>query len=134
MSCASFCLIFIGSFAIGTAVAFITTYILKYFRESLDDPNKKSINRAHVAIMTAAPFLSYLIAQGLVLSGIMSILFCGFVLSQYAAEMLNVRTRNVLKVMYQTCAYVCESTVFMFLGMSAVEFYGAYAYFCLLIS
>ena len=127
MSCASFLLIFIGSFAIGTFVAFLTSYILKSFHSLIEDPEGKKYNRTEITIMVAAPFASYLIAQGVGLSGIVSILFCGFILSQYAAEMLSVKSRKALKMLYQTAAYICESSVFLFLGMSAVEYYTAYA-------
>ncbi len=126
LSCASFLLIFIGSFAIGTGIAFLTTYTIKYFHNVIADPESKAYNRAEISIMIAAPIISYLIAQGVELSGIVSILFCGLILSQYAAEMLSMKTRKVLKLLYQTSAYICESTVFLFLGMSAVEYYTAY--------
>jgi len=131
MSCASFMLIFLGSFAIGCAVAYYTSYLIKRYNPIIreDDPQKKKrINRAEVTIMVVSPIASYLIAQGIGLSGIVSILFCGFILSQYAAENLSYQTRKLIKFLYQSSAYICESTVFMFLGMSAVEFYGAYRY------
>jgi sodium/hydrogen exchanger 8 len=128
MSGAFFMLIFVGSFAIGCAVAFATSYLLKRLQPSLAQEGDKKLKGTEIAIMIIAPVLSYLIAQGISLSGIVSILFCGFVLSQYAADMLSTQTRKILKFMYQSAAYVCESTVFLFLGMSAVEFYVAYAY------
>lgn len=128
MSCASFLLIFLGSFAIGTAIAFITCYIIKRFSDIIgSDPHDKKYNRAEIAIMVASPAASYLLAQGVQLSGIVSVLFCGLILSQYAAEMLSYKTRQVLKMIYQSVAYVCESCVFIFLGMSAAEYYAAYA-------
>ncbi len=127
MSGASFMLIFIGSFAIGAAISFFTAYLLKYFHDDIVEPDEKKYNRTEIAIMIASPLMCYLVAQGLGLSGIVSILFGGFILSQYAAEMLAPGTRRVLKLMYQTVAYVCESTVFLFLGMSAVEYYTAYS-------
>ena len=126
MSGAFFMLIFLGSFAIGCAVAFATCYILKNFQGLIAQPDETRFNRKEIAIMVIGPVLSYLIAQGVTLSGIVSILFCGFVLSQYAADMLSLQTRKVLKFLYQAAAYMCESTVFLFLGMSAVEFYVAY--------
>ena len=126
MSCASFLLIFLGSFAIGTVVAFATVYILKKFHPYIADVDEKSYNRTEIAIMIAAPIISYLIAQGIMFSGIVCILFCGLILSQYAAEILGLETRKILKLLYQTSAYLCESTVFLFLGMSAAEFYPAY--------
>lgn len=126
MSCASFLLIFIGSFAIGTLVAFITAYVLKRFHHIIYEPDDRKYNRAEIAIMMVSPVTSYLLAQGMELSGIVSILFCGLVLSQYAAELLSNKTRKVLKLLYQTGAYICESTVFIFLGMSLVEYYTVY--------
>lgn len=126
MSCASFMLIFLGSFAIGVAVSFFTAYILKVYHPIIKEDNPKKINRTEIAVMVISPIASYLIAQGVSLSGIVSILFCGFLLSQYAAENLSLRSRKILKMLYQTSAYICESSVFLFLGMSAVEFYVSY--------
>eukprot|EP00826_Nyctotherus_ovalis_P052239 TRINITY_DN659_c0_g2_i2.p2 TRINITY_DN659_c0_g2~~TRINITY_DN659_c0_g2_i2.p2 ORF type:complete len:243 (-),score=46.20 TRINITY_DN659_c0_g2_i2:410-1138(-) len=127
MSAASFLLIFIGSFAIGTIIAFFTAYVLKRYRREIYEPSKKKYNRAEIAIMLVSPISTYLLSQGIGLSGIVSILFSSLILSQYAAELLSYESRRILKLLYQTGAYVCESAVFIFLGMSAVEYYPAYA-------
>lgn len=129
VSLSSFLLIFIASFAIGLVSGFIGSYIIKKFHWIIKTEKPEALNKTEVSIMVITPVLSYLIPQGIGLSGIVSILFCGYILSQYAAENLSLQTRKVLKLMYQASAYICESTVFMFLGMSAVEFYVSYEYF-----
>jgi sodium/hydrogen exchanger 8 len=100
--------------------------VLKKFQKDIYDPNENKYNRTEIAIMVASPVITYLLSQGIGLSGIVSILFSGLVLSQYAAEMLSIKTRKVLKLLYQTTAYICEGTVFIFLGMSLVEYFPAY--------
>ena len=75
-----------------------------------------------VSIMILSPWLSYLIATGLELSGIVAILTNGLFLNLYAAPNISVPSRNVLKIAYEACAYGAESLVFVFLGIGLFAF------------
>ena len=75
-----------------------------------------------VSIMILSPWLSYLIATGLELSGIVAILTNGLFLNIYAAPNISVPSRNVLKIAYEACAYGAESLVFVFLGIGLFAF------------
>jgi len=72
--------------------------------------------------MVMCPYISYLLAEGLELSGIVAILCNGIVLSQYAVPNLRKETQGLLKFLYETVAYVSESLVFIFLGMGLFTF------------
>ncbi len=68
--------IFLGSAGIGTMVGLISSLVLKhvdlYFNPSLE-----------FALMLCFVYIPYAFAEGIHLSGIMAILFCGIVMSQY---------------------------------------------------
>ncbi len=128
MSIASFVWALLGSFVAGVAVGLVTSYLLKRFHKYIEEPEKGKLNGTEVGIMTIAPIAGYLLAEAINLSGIVTILFSGLVLSQYAAENLHLQTRKVLKMLYQATADLCQNTVFLFLGMSAVQHIFIYSY------
>ncbi len=68
--------IFLGSAGIGTVVGLISSLVLKYvdlyYNPSLE-----------FALMLCFVYIPYAFAEGIHLSGIMAILFCGIVMSQY---------------------------------------------------
>ena len=68
------------------------------------------------------PYVSYLIAEGLELSGIVAILTNGIFLSYYAAPNISQSGRKVLKIGYETIAFTSETLVFVFLGMGMFAF------------
>lgn len=74
--------------AIGTIVGFVSSLVLKhvdlYFNPSLE-----------FALMLCFVYSPYALAEGIHLSGIMSILFCGIVMSQYTHYNLSPGKGNV---------------------------------------
>ena len=73
-------------------------------------------------MMLFCPWISYLIAEGLELSGIVSILTNGIVLKVYANPNLTAGSMKVLKLGYETFAYAFETIVFLFLGIGLTAF------------
>jgi len=135
ISICQFVLIFAGSFLIGALSALLVAFILKRqavntreLKRQLAEDKKKFIFHqkqnvnAQVAVMILCPWVSYLIAEGLELSGIVSILCNGIFLSQYAQPNLSKSSRRVLSAGYETAAYSCETLVFLFLGMGLFAF------------
>jgi sodium/hydrogen exchanger 8 len=72
--------------------------------------------------MILCPWVSYLIAEGLELSGIVSIMVNGIFLSYYAQPNISISSRRVLKTGYETVAHSCETLVFIFLGLGLSAF------------
>lgn len=68
------------------------------------------------------PYVSYLMAEGLELSGIVAILINGIFLSYYATPNLSEQSRKVLHMAYETIAFSTETMVFLFLGMGMFAF------------
>lgn len=72
--------------------------------------------------MFLCPWVSYLIAEGLELSGIVAILVNGIFLSVYASNNITNSSKKVLKAGYETIAYSAEILVFIFLGIGLFAF------------
>lgn len=73
-------------------------------------------------MMILCPWVSYLIAEGLKLSGIVSIMINGIFLSYYAEPNISKQSKKVLKTGYETIAYAAETLVFIFLGLGLFAF------------
>ena len=72
--------------------------------------------------MIMSPWVTYLIADGLGLSGIVAILTNGVFLNIYAAPNVTRGSRKVLKIAYESIAYSAETLVFIFLGIGVFAF------------
>jgi len=68
------------------------------------------------------PWVCYLIADGLELSGIVAILTNGIFLNYYATPNVNRASRKVIKIAVDTVAYTTETMVFLFLGIGVFAF------------
>lgn len=107
-----FAILFLGSFLIGAISALIIALILKKGKKS----KTIKINN-EIAMMILCPWISYLIAEGLKFSGIVSILINGVFLVQYVDPNLSKTSRKVMKAGFETVAWAAESIVFLFIGL-----------------
>lgn len=73
-------------------------------------------------MMILCPWVSYLIAEGLELSGIVAIMVNGIFLSYYAQPNISANSRRVLKIGYESVAHSAETLVFIFLGLGLFAF------------
>lgn len=80
------------------------------------------MTNSDVSIMIIGPWVSYLLADGFELSGIVAILITGIFLKVYATPNLSSRSRKVLKAAYNIIAYAAETLVFIFLGIGIFAF------------
>lgn len=72
--------------------------------------------------MIVTPWVSYLLAKGMRMSGIVSILCNGLFLSRYASPNLSAVSQKSVKMAYETMAYSAEILVFIFIGMGFFAF------------
>lgn len=82
---------------------------------------QQDINQ-EASLMIMSPWVTYLIADGLGLSGIVAILTNGIFLNMYAIPNISRGSRKVLKIAYETIAYAAETLVFVFLGIGVFAF------------
>uniref|UniRef100_A0A804HYZ1 Cation/H+ exchanger transmembrane domain-containing protein n=1 Tax=Musa acuminata subsp. malaccensis TaxID=214687 RepID=A0A804HYZ1_MUSAM len=88
----TFLYLFFTSTALGVMIGLLSAYIIKklYF-------GRHSTNR-EVAIMLLLAYLSYMIAELLSLSGILTIFFCGIIMSHYTWHNVTERSRITTSV------------------------------------
>jgi len=107
--------VFFGSAVIGTVVAMISSLVLKH----IDLYTNPSLE---FALMLCFIYTPYALAEGVHLSGIMAILFCGLVMSHYTHYNLSPVTQITMQQTMRTLAFVCETSIFIYLGLGIFSF------------
>lgn len=106
-----FTVIFVGSivvgivFGLGVAIMFRLTEFRRY-------PNFE------VSVLLIAAYTSYLVAEGLGLSGIVAILFAGIVMAQYATLSMSHEANHGSEFVFRILASTSEMFVFVYIGLS----------------
>ncbi|KAL3538008.1 hypothetical protein ACH5RR_001374 [Cinchona calisaya] len=111
----NFLYLFFTSTVLGIAVGLLSAYGIKtlYFgRHSTD---------REVAIMILMAYLSYMVAELLSLSGILTIFFCGIVMSHYTWHNVTESSRVTTKHAFATLSFIAETFIFLYVGMDALD-------------
>lgn len=111
----NFCLMFFASAGIGVIFALISALLLKH----VDLRKNPSLEFGMMLVFTYAP---YVLAEGIHLSGIMAILFCGIVMSHYTHFNLSTVTQITMQQTLRTLAFIAETCVFAYLGLALFSF------------
>ncbi|KAI9332229.1 Sodium/hydrogen exchanger family-domain-containing protein [Obelidium mucronatum] len=107
--------VFFGSFLVGIFVALIFAKITKHVKME-----EGSVYEMTMLILFA--YISYLLADVLGMTGIISIFFCGIAMAHYAAGNLSEEARNASKVTLRLLAFMCECFIFLYLGLGLLSF------------
>lgn len=110
-----FCLMFFASAGIGVVFALVSALLLKH----VDLRKNPSLEFGMMLVFTYAP---YVLAEGLHLSGIMAILFCGIVMSHYTHFNLSTVTQITMQQTLRTLSFIAETCVFAYLGLALFSF------------
>ncbi|XP_065315280.1 Na(+)/H(+) exchanger protein 2-like [Gordionus sp. m RMFG-2023] len=65
-------------------------------------------------------YLSYIVADMFTLSGILAIVFCGLIMRQFVEANIALKSNITVKYTMKTLSSICESIIFLFLGLSTV--------------
>ncbi|CAG7852884.1 Uncharacterized Na(+)/H(+) antiporter C15A10.06 [Serendipita indica DSM 11827] len=106
-----FILSFSSSMAMGVAFGLFTSLVLKYSHLSLFP----SIESCLIALLA---YTSYFFSNGLHMSGIVSLLFCGITLKHYAYHTMSRRTQRTTKYLFAVLAQLSENFIFIYLGLN----------------
>nr|UFP37805.1 NHX3 [Lonicera japonica] len=111
----NFLYLFITSTMLGVITGLLSAYIIKtlYFgRHSTD---------REVALMMLMAYLSYMLAELFYLSGILTVFFCGIVMSHYTWHNVTESSRITTKHAFATLSFVAETFIFLYVGMDALD-------------
>ena len=103
--------VFWGSVAIGIVVGAITALVLKY-------TYLRRFPKIESCLIVLISYASYFFSQGMHMSGIVSLLFCGITLKHYAYFNMSRRTQLSTKYIFQVLAQLSENFIFIYLGLS----------------
>ncbi|GKV39030.1 hypothetical protein SLEP1_g46865 [Rubroshorea leprosula] len=111
----NFMYLFISSTVLGVLAGLLSAYIIKklYFgRHSTD---------REVALMMLMAYLSYMLAELFYLSAILTVFFCGIVMSHYTWHNVTESSRVTTKHAFATLSFVAEIFIFLYVGMDALD-------------
>ncbi|XP_062003062.1 sodium/hydrogen exchanger 1-like isoform X2 [Rosa rugosa] len=111
----TFLYLFFTSTLLGIAAGLMSAFIIKtlYFgRHSTD---------REVALMMLMAYLSYMLAELLSLSGILTVFFCGIVMSHYTWHNVTESSRITTKHAFATMSFISETFIFLYVGMDAMD-------------
>jgi sodium/hydrogen exchanger 8 len=80
----------------------------------------EAVPHFEVAIVVLAAYASYVVAEDVRLSGIMSLFFCGTTMSHYTKYNLSLSATHVAMDGVKTAAFLAEAAVFTYLGLDFV--------------
>ncbi|KUM61776.1 hypothetical protein ACN42_g5359 [Penicillium freii] len=105
-----FLLVFFGSMVVGMLVGIATALGLKYTLV-------RRLPKIESCLIILVAYASYFFSNGVHLSGIVSLLFCGITLKHYAYYNMSRRTQLTTKYLFQVMAQLSENFIFIYLGL-----------------
>ncbi|GMY31098.1 sodium/hydrogen exchanger 4 [Fagus crenata] len=110
-----FLYLFSTSTALGVIAGLVTAYILK----TLYFGRHSSVRE--IALMILISYLSYMLAELLKLSGILTVFFCGILMSHYAWHNVADSSRITTRHVFATMSFIAETFIFLYVGMDALD-------------
>ncbi|KAH9612663.1 hypothetical protein KSS87_008253 [Heliosperma pusillum] len=111
----TFLYLFITSTVLGVLVGLLSAYLIKKLyigRHSTD---------REIALMMLMAYLSYMIAELMSLSGILTVFFCGVVMSHYTWHNVSESSRITAKHAFATMSFIAETFIFLYVGMDTLD-------------
>ncbi|KAJ9543130.1 hypothetical protein OSB04_022837 [Centaurea solstitialis] len=111
----NFLSLFFFSTVLGVFVGLLCAFIIRtlYFgRHSTD---------REIALMILMAYLSYITAEVFKLSGILTVFFCGILMSHYAWHNVTVKSQVTTRHTFATMSFIAEVFIFLYVGMDSLD-------------
>ncbi|KAK7316812.1 hypothetical protein RJT34_00540 [Clitoria ternatea] len=110
-----FLYLFVTSTGLGVLAGLLTAYIFK----ALSFGRHSSVREISLMILMA--YLSYMLSELLNLSGILTVFFCGILMSHYAWHNVTEISRITTRHVFATMSFIAETFIFLYVGMDALD-------------
>ncbi|KAM1754920.1 hypothetical protein ACFX12_007320 [Malus domestica] len=110
-----FLYLFFTSTALGLAFGLVAAYALK----ALCFGRHSSIREISLVVLMA--YLSYMVAELFDLSGILTVFFCGILMSHYAWHNITESSRITTRHVFAMMSFIAETFIFLYVGMDALD-------------
>lgn len=108
----SFVLVAAGGVAIGIAIAFLLEGVVRYVqRRGIQDPTVASVT------FLLAPFVSYIPAEALHVSGVLAAVCSGLVLSRRSSDFIDSETRLLGASVWRLLTFILNAFAFLLIGL-----------------
>lgn len=113
---------FVGSALIGAASGILTALILKFARlgSGANEEEHFYFNVPEIGVTFVLAYLPFLVADALDLSGVTAIMSAGICMRHYAHYNMTLVTRQVFLPTIELMASLCETYVFLLLGIGVI--------------
>ncbi|XP_031122900.1 sodium/hydrogen exchanger 3-like [Ipomoea triloba] len=111
----NFLYLFSASTLLGVVVGLLSAYLIKkicFGRHSTD---------REIALMILLAYLSYMLAELFDLSGILTVFFCGIVMSHYTWHNVTASSQVTTRHAFATLSFIAEIFIFLYVGMDALD-------------
>lgn len=111
----NFLKLFFFSTLLGVFVGLLCAFIIRtlYFgRHSTD---------REIALMILMAYLSYITAEVFELSGILTVFFCGILMSHYAWHNVTLKSQVTTRHTFATMSFIAEVFIFLYVGMDSLD-------------
>lgn len=95
---------FVGSLSSGVGAGFISALLFKYAGLDIDN-----LQNLECCLFVLFPYFSYMLAEGLGLSGIVSILFTGIVMKHYTYSNLSEKSQQFVSGFFHLISSLAET-------------------------
>ncbi|XP_077239880.1 sodium/hydrogen exchanger 1-like isoform X2 [Tasmannia lanceolata] len=116
----NFLYLFVTSTILGVAAGLLSAYIIKKLRRFQHSTGPDSTG-PEVALMILIPYLSYMLAESFNLSAILTVFFCGIVMSHYTWHNVTECSRVTSKHGFATSSFIAEISIFLYVGMDTLD-------------
>ncbi|CAM0951948.1 unnamed protein product [Alopecurus aequalis] len=102
---------FVGSMSSGIGVGLISALLFKYAELGVEN-----LHNMESCLFVLFPYFSYMLAEGLGLSGIVSILFTGIVMKRYTFYNLSENSQRFTARFFHLLSSLAEAFIFIYMG------------------
>ncbi|XP_051188346.1 sodium/hydrogen exchanger 6 [Lolium perenne] len=102
---------FVGSMSSGIGVGLISALLFKYAELGVEN-----LHNLESCLFVLFPYFSYMLAEGLGLSGIVSILFTGIVMKRYTFYNLSADSQRFTARFFHLLSSLAEAFIFIYMG------------------
>ncbi|KAM0910468.1 hypothetical protein ACQ4PT_014140 [Festuca glaucescens] len=102
---------FVGSMSSGIGVGLISALLFKYAELGVEN-----LHNLESCLFVLFPYFSYMLAEGLGLSGIVSILFTGIVMKRYTFYNLSEDSQRFTARFFHLLSSLAEAFIFIYMG------------------
>lgn len=117
LALASTVYLFFAAFMIGLCSGMASSLLFKHLFDGSDEHFT-----VEQGLLVVCPLMSWMLAEGLGLSGIVSILFCGMAMSYYTRQNLSRKAKGFAPTFFRVIASTCDSVIFIYIGLAVFSF------------